>query len=652
MSDAPAPTAPSDPCPPTPQADAPEALGFTPRPMVRWFAPGELVRAGVKATLSSLFGAYADRREVQALQAAQRTALDGLGAGDGAPATLDDRLAAREVCDYSGRDELWVDYVADLGDGFDATYSIARLLAEPALDVGGHGTRRGQVLVMGGDQVYPTATREAYRDRLVGPYRAALPCAPEAEAPHLFAVPGNHDWYDGLTSFIRLFCHRRWIGGWQTQQRRSYFACKLPHGWWLWGIDVQLDSDVDLPQFQYFEGLASDPELMPPGSKVILCTAEPSWVFARTKGEHAYQNLAYFERKILHRHGHEHVVGLAGDWHCYARYEETPAEAADRPAATGPRQRFISGGGGAYLYPTHQLPEAIETPAPDGGRDRYTLLGADGERHTFPSADDSRGRARRVLALPLMNRGFAAVLGAFYLFFAWLTQSATKQPGLDVPSFMENLAALAFPWQLPAAVAELWRIVAHSPGSMLLLLLLAGGLIGFAKRTGGVRIALGLAHTAAHTLTALLLIWGFSELNLGVLGLGVDAPWQVLLFGAEMLLVGGLAGGFVFGLYLLLANTFVRTDQRLGGLHANEVFSAQSIPDFKHFLRLHVNPEGVLTIYAVGLRETVRRWRLHPEARGGAPWFEPEEGDLREQAELVEPPVVVRPARRPVASGP
>ncbi|MBD0259532.1 MAG: hypothetical protein ICV83_27750 [Cytophagales bacterium] len=47
----------------------------------------------------------------------------------------------------------------------------------------------------------------------------------------LFAIPGNHDWYDGLASFVKQFCQGRWVGGWRTTQTRSYFALALPHNW-------------------------------------------------------------------------------------------------------------------------------------------------------------------------------------------------------------------------------------------------------------------------------------------------------------------------------------------------------------------------------------------------------------------------------------
>src|SRR4029078_12946546 len=106
--------------------------------------------------------------------------------------------------DHSDGKEMWVDYVSDIGDGFDAPYSLAYLLAQQKLDVDSDeagqsqslSTPRGTLLVMGGDEAYPTASTQAYEEKTKGPYNAALPQADEP--PALFAVPGNHDWYDGL----------------------------------------------------------------------------------------------------------------------------------------------------------------------------------------------------------------------------------------------------------------------------------------------------------------------------------------------------------------------------------------------------------------------------------------------------------------------
>jgi len=125
--------------------------------------PRQLVDTAARARLSGIFGAYADKREMQA-------------------------LAASEVYDQSDAAELWLDYVADLGDGWDPTYTVAALLAADKLelqsDKGTHVTQRGRVLVMGGDEVYPVPKRREYENRFLGPYRAALPfVSTSGEAP-------------------------------------------------------------------------------------------------------------------------------------------------------------------------------------------------------------------------------------------------------------------------------------------------------------------------------------------------------------------------------------------------------------------------------------------------------------------------------------
>ena len=381
------------------------ALDFTPQAMVGWYSPGELIKAGIRALVSSTFGSYADKREIESV------------------------LAQGEWQDYSEyferNGEIWLDYVADLGDGWDPTYAIARLLAEPQLAFGDGATvtQRGQVLVMGGDQVYPTASKEEYANRLIGPYRSALPSVDfDQQAPHLFMIPGNHDWYDGLDSFFKLFCQKGWVGGWRMQQTRSYFACKIDERLWLWGIDIQLSANIDKPQLDYFDEVAKQ---MRPGSDIILCTAEPSWVYAETDArqerdpilrekikEETYHNLGHLQDKVVQKHGHRIVVGLAGDAHNYTRYESVDG---DR------QQMIVSGGGGASLYPTHDMPEELEMSQRNGAK-KYE------RQYAFPGVDESRREARKSIGFPFfpLNRSFAAFLGSFYLLLAWVIQSVSK----------------------------------------------------------------------------------------------------------------------------------------------------------------------------------------------------------------------------------
>jgi hypothetical protein len=137
------------------------------------------------------------------------------------------------------------------------------------------------------------------------------------DGPSFFAVPGNHDWIDGLDCFQRHIQHKGWIGGWLMPQVRwqaggqagrqaamctssscahsllcslraqacylstvadrllpppyqpaatmraclparlqekSYFAVRLPHGWWLFGLDLALVDDIDMCQYRWVGG--------------------------------------------------------------------------------------------------------------------------------------------------------------------------------------------------------------------------------------------------------------------------------------------------------------------------------------------------------------------------------------------------------------
>ena len=581
-----------------PRSEDPKDLGFTRRPMVDWLAPAQLARTGLKSVMSGIFGAYADKREVMA-------ALN----------------PASDPHDYSHQAEIWIDYIADLGDGFDATYSMASLLAAERLEVGGRETRRGEILVLGGDQVYPTASFEEYRDRMMMPYRAALPCVLEGEPPHLYAIPGNHDWYDGLSNFSRLFCQGGWMGGWKSQQHRSYFTLKLPHNWWLWGIDIQLEGFIDDPQIQYFLEQA---RRLRPGDRVILCTAEPSWVYAVTKGEEAFRSLSYFEDRVIREVGKARpTVTLTGDLHHYTRYE----------SADGETQRITAGGGGAYLYATHQMPETLRIKE---GREQkgdqvvdrtvdYSL------KQTFPSRERSLGLAFQCFRLPWRSWRFGIFLAMIYSLYGWIVQSASRsRPGQD--SFLANAAGTG---NFKDVLRDFANVVAHSPSSLIFTLLILLGCVGFCAAKGkAAQWALGLLHGAAHILLALLLMWGFVHLNVNLFGNSVvtGAP-HVLAFLAEMLVVGGFLGGVLMAAYLMLCSF-------LGGFHTNEVFSSQRIADYKNFLRLHIDPAGKLTIYPVGVAE-VRKgkdWQLRPQGALSDPWWTPRE-PIR--PELIEEPITI-----------
>nr|WP_186446003.1 metallophosphoesterase [Paenibacillus cremeus] len=211
------------------------------------------------------------------------------------------------------------------------------------------------MLIFGGDQVYPTASRQEYERRLVTPYHLASGFTEEQQPPQVFAIPGNHDWYDGLIAFTRLFCSSRWFNGWQTKHRKSYFALKLPHGWWVLGADVQLQSDIDDPQVNYFKQVISH---MQAGDRVMLCNAEPYWVttekYRETDPTFAEKNLAFLERLVQAQEARIQV-SIAGDLHHYRRFEHIPASDDERVSESLKVEKITAGGGGAFLHPTHEF---------------------------------------------------------------------------------------------------------------------------------------------------------------------------------------------------------------------------------------------------------------------------------------------------------
>jgi hypothetical protein len=601
----------------------PEELGFEPKGMVPWLDPRFLVRAGLGVWLSDLFARFADKREVEAGLPAEPAPKDG-------QPLLALLLGAGQAQGYTGdayRDDdgaLWIDYAADVGEGFDPTYTVAWLLAQPTLflDWEGetHETRRGRLLILGGDQVYPSASWEAYRDRFVGPYGSALPFVPEDEAPHLYAIPGNHDWYDGLTSFMRLFCQGSWIGGWKTRQRRSYFALRLSDRWWLWATDIQFDTYIDGPQLDYFRRASEE---LGDGDSVILVTAKPSWLNAdpgkkpRLMDEGSWETLSFVEESLIAATGARVAVTISGDKHHYARYM--------RQAPGNLRERIGSGGGGAHTSATHDLPDRIELRA--HGSEVPVEYGREGVSPTLQESLRMRAaglrRIGRVWSLGLL-------IGAIYALLAVLIADGIKDQDTGLESALANGSFFELLWD------------AATPWSIGLIVLLFLALRAFAdarrSRSGGLsagakRWLFGALHTLAHvvpavalTLVGLLLLDGWS----GAAREGLLLGWIVA---AGIFLVGFTVGRLVFAIYLWLAN------RNHPSQHATEIFGGLASTDYKNFLRLRLGTDGDLTIYPVGIR-TSTRWELRNDgAPDTDPWFVPAEGESEPAPKLIEAPI-------------
>ena len=579
-------------------------MKFDKQKMVGWFDFQQLLQTGAKTVISTTLGNYADRRETQA---ALSPNYDFYDLSESFPSDSTDEA-------------VWVDYISDLGDGFNSTYTIAHLLGKMALKVGNEHLPQGNILIMGGDQVYPTPEMVEYSNRLKGPYKAAFPdpddenywlpqdkitrkrqmrpfkeqLNPLERPPFLFAIPGNHDWYDGLSNFIKIFTQERRLGNWQTLQKRSYFAIKLKHDYWIWGTDVQLDSDIDQPQKDYFKRIGS---LMPHNSKIIMCTAEPAWVFKSMMPKNtSYSRLDYFIKNYIDNENgwltgvvedengkkinksHQLIATLTGDLHHYAHYCEIDS--------TGRKfnHMFTAGGGGAFLHPTHNLPEILE-----GLIKEKPVL-----QRVYPDKKTSKKLSYLNFLFPIINKQFFAFMGVFYVLFSWILWKVKNgETRIGVLSENEANSLLIFVKSVPVF-------------SSIMVFLLSILLYGFYKftDTGSSKLkflgAFGVLHGAFHILGVFVLSWLLAHYNYYNNPITTDPILLSFLFIIQIFLFGGLLGAFIMGLYLFFANHWFN-------IHLTESFSGLAIQDYKHFLRIKFEKDKV-TVYPLAVDNVVKNW--------------------------------------------
>jgi len=539
--------------------------------MTAWFDPFPLVSTGLQVLVSELIGTRSDYRVIESF---------------GSP---------QPPYDFSKEEEIWFDYVADVGDGWNSTYTIATLLARDSLSVsaGVHPenvqTCRGRILIMGGDEVYPLASRDNYQEKLVAPYECANVGSKSQAA--IFAIPGNHDWYDGLISFTRLFCQSRDIGSWQTMQRRSYFAIQLPHRWWLWGVDIQLESDLDRPQVDYFRSIA---EKMQPGDRVIIATAEPDWIYGNIYDPNLQKNLAFLEETLIRGQARAKLqITIAGDLHHYRRHE----------AVDGSRVQLITaGGGGAFLHPT--IGQPVDTIRIGADRDREFTL-----RESFPSQQISRLLLLRNFLFPLYNPKFGILGGAVYLVIVWTL-------GLWVKSDSE---------------AAFFRNILESPAAAFCIASVVLVFVAFTDTHDRVyKYLAGSLHGVAHLFGCIVT----GRIAGDILQISANRPIPLPKFIAAACIVFG--AGYVIS--SLLMGAYLYISLQVFQRHANEAFSALHIEDYKNFIRMHINKQGKLTMYPIGVKKVPKRWKP-TESSSNNPGYDPTDREI--EPFLIEKPVEI-----------
>jgi hypothetical protein len=386
-----------------------------------------LVREGARGAPGR--SAQAEIAAVEAVEAAART---GHRAPRARSATAETRPRQRE--------DVWFDYIADIGDATDAMYAIAyaaqidlevagapptrwsdaegrtKLARWTAADRATEGRRgnlpRGQFLFVGGDTGYHVADRATLKGRVVHPFQWAMDdLGADASGvpgvrPRLYGIPGNHDWYDDLHAFSFMFrrgqpsdadrgAHPELheaeeqsslkVANFVSTQLGSCVAIQLPFQWRLWGLDIY--RPLDAGQARYFDSLAQDPGERRGPSKLILCTPSPPIAFGAVHpAEHHAEALGALGLPELYRGGVPVPKGtcrldLAGDMHHYARYAK-PGDVDATVDGTAPFAAVISGLGGAFHHPT------------------FTRAGDEQPLRPYPDPDTSRNAIARGLLHP------------------------------------------------------------------------------------------------------------------------------------------------------------------------------------------------------------------------------------------------------------
>ncbi|MEP6696940.1 MAG: hypothetical protein ABJA34_08695 [Pseudonocardiales bacterium] len=255
---------------------------------------------------------------------------------------------------------------------------------------------RADFMVICSDVIYPSGDVNDYVDGLYVPY---------AEVLHLpiLALPGNHDWYDGLTGFMWHFCgadplpgkaygpgpgtplrerparllwrrpsRRRAVlrledrraaraagGSWVPLQPGPYYAIETRH-LLLVCIDTGIDGRIDHQQGEWLCRVSAHPK------PKILLTGKPLVVNRQRhpcaviggpvrdpegKGKRSFHSVA----EVVAHGPHSYVACIGGDIHNFQHYRVEGME------------HIVSGGGGAYMSATHPIPAAVQVPgsAPD-----------------------------------------------------------------------------------------------------------------------------------------------------------------------------------------------------------------------------------------------------------------------------------------------
>ena len=254
--------------------------------------------------------------------------------------------------------------IGDTGEGDDPQYAVVPGFLKTGQD--------SRFAVLASDVIYPVGSADDYDTKFFRPYQ-------DYRAP-IYAIPGNHDWYEDLGGFMRVFCDdapplppeprprpftRAWLrsllwhrphpdaGHHLAEARKVRSAPEQqavqPGPYWaidagpvrVIGIDTGLLGTLDAEQGAWLREVSRGPR------PKILVTGSPLYVDGRRE-PCAVEGGGTVD-DIVRDPEHHYVAAIGGDIHNYQRY---PVRLDDGRTL----QYVVAGGGGAFMHATHTIP--------------------------------------------------------------------------------------------------------------------------------------------------------------------------------------------------------------------------------------------------------------------------------------------------------
>jgi uncharacterized membrane protein HdeD (DUF308 family) len=283
-----------------------------------------------------------------------------------------DRLALVEPAGVAGSDDFSFLVLGDTGEGGSAQQS----LRDQYLFLG--KSPEVKFLVISSDVIYPAGAMRDYEPKFYLPFKGFT--------KPIYAIPGNHDWYDALEGFAANFLEedaarasmlsrvetdgrlttttegrinryikeaarlRKEFGVSTGWQRGPFFEVQTDR-FALIAVDTGVLKSVDSRQWDWLKAALARAN----GKAIMVILGHPLYAGGRyqggddipiagewTGGDHQTEPFL-----VLHRLLREHQVDIvmAGDTHYFEHY----LEQYETRSGTRTMRHFVNGGGGAYI---------------------------------------------------------------------------------------------------------------------------------------------------------------------------------------------------------------------------------------------------------------------------------------------------------------